>query len=143
MYKKIMALSLCIMLFISGCGNQTDGNAASVETTQTEEWGSFTKDKTYSYDEKYYAIQDVKEDSESGIEYVYVTVYDGEKDEEISSFAAERASDFWGICWESDTYNIWIQSSDTGLACYQYENGKWTRNDAAEKPADIISKYDD
>lgn len=143
MYRKVLVLSLCILLCISGCGNQPDGKSSSKEAAETEEWGSFTRDKTYSYDEKYYAIQSVAEDPEIHMEYVYVTVYDGETDEEISSFATERARDFWGICWESDTYNIWIQSGDTGLACYKYEDGKWTRDDDAERPADIISKYDD
>ena len=101
--------------------------------------GSFTDEKTYSYDQKYYAIQNTKEiDS---IIFVEVEIYNNKK-ELISTFTPARASDFWGICWEQDTYNIWIQTADIGLICYSCDNETWTENNTATCPDYIISKYD-
>lgn len=58
------------------------------------------------------------------------------------SFQPARASDFWGICWEHDTYNIWIQSGDIGVLCYSYEDGKWELDTSAARPDYVVSKYD-
>ena len=71
-----------------------------------------------------------------------ITVYRSETNAEVFSFAPARASDFWGVCWESKSYNIWIQSGDVGILCYQFDDETWTLNENAERPADIISKYD-
>ena len=72
-----------------------------------------------------------------------VCIYETGTEEKVFEFYTERARDFWGICWESDTYNIWIQSGDTGVYCYRYEDERWIRDDSAERPEDIHSKYDD
>ncbi|MBE6575430.1 MAG: hypothetical protein E7654_04055 [Ruminococcaceae bacterium] len=127
--RKILCLFLFICVFFVGC--QSQGS--------TENWGSFTAEKTYSYDQKYYAIQNTKETD--GISFINVVIYNN-KDEPVYSFAPARSSDFWGICWEKDTYNIWIQSADIGVVCYVCNNEIWSKNDEAVRPDYIISKYD-
>lgn len=128
--KRTIIFLLTIMLSVLDlCGSY------EYEVTE-EEWGSFTPYKTYSYDNRYYAVQSVKD----GI--VIVSVYDSETDEFIADFKPARSWDFWGICWESDTYNIWIQSGDIGTYCYAYQEGVWDIDRDAERPDDIISKYD-
>lgn len=111
---------------------------AAVEQTDHEDknWGSFTSERTESHDHKYYAVQTAVDPD------VVVTIYNKETDEKVFSFSPARASDFWGICWESDSYNIWIQSADIGIKCYRYDNGNWILDENAERPADIISKYE-
>ena len=116
------------MLFC-GCSNR-----ASVA-----EWGNFTSEKTFSYDGKYYALHKTTEMEDTT--YINVEIYtaDGVP---VASFQPARASDFWGICWEKDTYNIWIQSGDMGTLCYSYDHGEWSRNGSAIRPDYIVSKYD-
>ena len=127
--RKILCLFLFICVFFVGC--QSQGS--------TENWGSFTAEKTYSYDQKYYAIQSTKEID--GISFVDIMIYN-DNDELIYTFTPARASDFWGICWEKDTYNIWIQSADIGVFCYSCADEVWTENNTANRPDYIISKYD-
>lgn len=100
-------------------------------------WGSFTTARTESYDGKYYALQTKIESN------VKVTVYSSASDTEVFSFVPARARDFYGVCWESDSYSIWVQSGDIGVFCYRFDNEKWVKNESAERPADIVSKYDD
>lgn len=73
---------------------------------------------------------------------IVVSIYDAETDEFVGDFCPARARDFWGICWESDSYNIWTQSADIGIYCYVYEDGRWIRDENAVRPEDIVSKYD-
>ncbi|MCM1262936.1 MAG: hypothetical protein NC313_09455 [Butyrivibrio sp.] len=103
--------------------------------------GSFTLDKVYSYDEKYYAIQEA-EDTGSSFKYIKVSIYESETNSLIFSFYPARALDFWGICWENDTYNIWTQSADIGIYCYKYDDEQWEIDYSAQRPEYIISKYD-
>lgn len=103
--------------------------------------GSFTLDKAYSYDEKYYAIQE-SEDTDASFKYIKVSIYESETNSLIFSFYPARALDFWGICWENDTYNIWTQSADIGIYCYKYEDEQWEIDYSAQRPEYIISKYD-
>lgn len=132
-YRKAVVIFLCILLFLSGCTKETP----------TEAWGSFTADKTYSHDEKYYAVQKVVDDIYGdSVKYVKVSVYETETDDLVDYFYPARAWDFWGICWENDTYNIWTQSADIGIYCYKCEDMKWKRDESAERPEYIISKYD-
>ena len=135
--KKIISivaliLFLCILLLLSRCTNETT----------SESWGSFTSHLTYSYDGKYYAVQEVDDTLGEGIRYIKVCIYETETDTLISYFYPARARDFWGICWENDTYNIWTQSADVGIYCYKYEDMQWERDESAIRPEYIISKYD-
>ena len=128
----MVALGCAMIGLLSACSD--------VVSETDENWGSFTADKAYSYDEKYYATQSVDEDQE--IRMIKVTVYLTDDDEVVAEFEPARASDFWGVCWEKDTYNIWVQSGDIGTLCYAYHDGAWTLDGSVERPAYIISKYD-
>ena len=126
--RKI-AILLLLVLFV-GCSREV----------REEDWGSFTPDKTYSYDNTFYAVQSVEKGKD--VRWIIVDVYKTETDEKVYSFSPARAWDFWGICWESDTYNIWIQSADIGVLCYEFKDNEWVLNENAVRPKDIISKYD-
>lgn len=131
MCKKVLCVCtpivLCILLIFTSCLSRNDTD---------EFWGSYTYKKTYSYDHKLYAVQTV-EDS-----MIVVTVYKTDSNEEVGNFIPARAFDFWGICWERDSYNIWTQSADIGDYCYKYVDGKWIC-DGMIPPDYIISKYDE
>lgn len=101
-------------------------------------------ESVYSYDGKYLAVQSTEADENGGVDYVRIDITDVESNQEVFSFYAERARDFHGICWESDSYNIWIQSGDVGVVGYLFEGETWTRdvNGLMVRPADIVSKYD-
>ena len=102
--------------------------------------GSFSTDKTYSGDLLFYALQ-TAEQVESYREIV-VTVYETASDTPVFSFRPGRASDHWGICWERDSYDIWVQSADTGTCCWEYLDGEWKRNDGRVCPEYIVSRWD-
>lgn len=102
---------------------------------QLKEYGSFSVEKTYSYDKEYSTmIIDSGDD-------VMIMIYDRDH-YGYSSFTPCRKSDFWGICWEKDNYNIWIQSGDIGVVCYSKNGDKWEKNSEAVRPDYIVSKYD-
>ncbi|MDE7274068.1 MAG: hypothetical protein K2N95_13575 [Lachnospiraceae bacterium] len=107
---------------------------------QAEEYGSFTPDDVESFDGKFIAKQEVEK--LAGVKYVRVYIYDIESGGLAGDFFAERAWDFWGICWEKDNYNIWIQSADVGIYCYRYEDGNWTRDEHARRPEYIVSRWE-
>ena len=126
--KKYIAILIVLLSFcITGCTGVL---------TNKEFIGSYTFDKTYSYDHKYYALQSVEDRA------LVVTIYATDTDEKINSFSPARSLDFWGICWELETYNIWTQSADIGTYCYEYQNEKWILNENAREPDYIISRYD-
>ncbi len=129
MIKKRIAVAIVLILpfLLAACEKQ--------EAEKTF-WGSFTPDKTYSCDRRYYALQSVSDQS------IVVTVYDAETHEAAGSFSPGRARDFWGVCWEKETLNLWAQSADVGVQCFSYQNGQWARNDQATMPDYIVSKYD-
>ncbi len=130
MNKKAIALLMvfCSFALLVSCTSRDSG----------EFWGSYTADKTYSHDHKYYALQTVEDNM------IVVTVYDSETNKKIDSFSPARSMDFWGICWVKDSYNIWTQSADIGDYCFEYKNGKWVRHDEYMTPPDyIISRYDE
>lgn len=126
-----------IILTLTACRtSRPDG------TAETDSYGSFTTETAYSFDNQYYAVQEVVKYEEDGPNYIEISVYDAETEEPVDTFAVARTRDFWGICWESDSYNIWVQSGDIGVICYKYEDGQWTWDDTVKRPEDIISKYD-
>ena len=130
--KKVVCLflALTVLLTFVSCSNREI-------KVNPQEWGSFSPNKTTNYDNKYYALQTVNDN-----DYIVVTIYETETDEEVYSFSPARAYDFWGICWESDTYNIWIQSSDIGDYCYKYDNDTWILDEEAEMPDYIITRHE-
>lgn len=129
--KRLICLCCMLLFLLSGCGSQT---------VQAENWGSFTAEKAYSCDGAFYAVQSTEE--QNSIEYAVVSIYATENNERLFSFAPARASDFWGVCWEQDTYDLWIQSGDIGVLCYQYNDSRWSMVQSKIRPDNIVSKYD-
>lgn len=126
MKKIYVFLALYCFMMLASC--QSSG--------KTDQFlGSYTPDKTYSYDHNLYAVQTVADQA------VIVTVYKAGTNEETGNFSPARSRDFWGVCWEKDSYNIWTQSADTGVTCFEYQNGKWVANEDLDAPEYIISKY--
>ncbi len=109
--------------------------------TEDQEYGSFSPYAVESFDGKLVAKQNVEKLGD--IRYVRVYVYDKENGELVGDFWTERAWDFWGICWENDSYNIWIQSADVGIYCYRYQDGTWVRDSINTKRPDyIVSRWE-
>lgn len=113
-----------------------------ISTAHSSKYGSFTADDAVSSDGKYIAHQRVVKPDGYTAKMICVEVCDSSTDEMIDSFIPARAWDFWGICWEENSHNIWIQSSDIGVFCYEEQNGKWVLNAEAERPSSIVTKYD-
>ena len=101
---------------------------------QTAAPASFSLDPVSSFDGKYTANIETNG--------TMISIHISENGTDIFSFDPVRKTDFWGICWERDTYNLWIQSGDVGVICYQYEEGVWRFNSDAVRPEYIESKYD-
>ncbi len=117
---------LILPLLLSACAKQP----------RAQFWGSFTPEKTYSYDRRYYALQTVAD------QMMVITVYDAESGLALDAFSPARAADFWGVCWEKDALRLWMQSADIGTFCYSYQDGKWVLDDRAVLPDYIKSRYD-
>ncbi len=126
MNKNIFAVLLvCVML--AGCGGASD---------------SFSTKETHSYDNAYYAVCETDSSPDFDMEYAKVSIYSADDDSEpVFSFYPAEADGFGGVCWESGSYNIWTQS-ELGVYCYRYDLGRWVLDETAERPADIVSKYD-
>ncbi len=101
-----------------------------------EDYGSFTMEKSRSYDGEYFAKCF---DSDKGNKKIKIFSMTGE---EVAKFIPCRARDFWGYCWANDSYDIWIQSGDIGVVCYSKDGDEWVLNEDAVKPDYIISRYD-
>jgi hypothetical protein len=119
----VMLLLLCLLSACSTSKNEESSNT-----------GSFSLDSVSSFDGKYTANIETNG--------TMISIHISENGTDIFSFDPVRKTDFWGICWERDTYNLWIQSGDVGVICYQYEEGVWRFNSDAVCPEYIESKYD-
>ena len=129
--RKILSVLLSIVAVFIMC-SCTLVSASAPGT----EYGSFTIEKTSSYDGKYYAYMTQHD------QMIVVNIY-SENDNEVFTFEPCRKSDFWGICWENDSYNLWVQSGDIGIICYTESDEVWSIDDSAVRPDDIISKYEE
>jgi hypothetical protein len=128
--RKILSVLLSIVAVFIMC-SCTLVSASAPGT----EYGSFTIEKTSSYDGKYYAYMTQHD------QMIVVNIY-SEDDNEVFTFEPCRKSDFWGICWENDSYNLWVQSGDIGIICYTESDEVWSVDDSAVRPDYIISKYE-
>ena len=128
--RKILSVLLSIVAVFIVC-SCTLVSASAPGT----EYGSFTIEKTSSYDGKYYAYMTQHD------QMIVVNIY-SEDDNEVFTFEPCRKSDFWGICWENDSYNLWVQSGDIGIICYTESDEVWSVDDSAVRPDYIISKYE-
>ena len=100
----------------------------SLKPDDPAEYGSFTSKTAVSSDGRYSARQTAVRMDGAEEKIIRIDIHDNVTGELADSFFAERAFDFWGICWEEDTYNLWIQSGDVGVYCFEYTNGKWKKN---------------
>lgn len=91
--KNLIFLLLLICIVLCGC---------QAEVSQAD-WGSFSPQKTFSYDKAYYAEHEVVTVNDSRV--IRVSIYNAE-DALVDTFEPARAADFWGVCWERDTYDI-------------------------------------
>lgn len=129
---KEAPINLILLIFVCllcGCINK------NTRLIKSGSYGSFMMDTTYSFDNKYYAIQS---------EYnkkIIITVYNSDTDEPEAEFSPARAVNFWGICWENDTYNIWVQSDNKGTFCYKHNGEEWVLDKKAKMPGYIVSDY--
>ena len=98
------------------------------EATRPARYGSFTMEKAFSYDNKYYAESVAGSD-----EKVTVNIYD-ETGSKVFSFTPCWTNDFQGICWENDSYNIWVQSNNINVICYEQAGSGWIKNESLRKP---------
>ena len=126
--KKFLSILLIITVVLTTCSCTV--TSASAPGTQ---YGSFTIKKTSSYDGKYYAYMTQHDDM------IVVNIYSAD-DEEVFTFEPCRKSDFWGICWENDSYNMWVQSGDVGIICYTMTDEVWSIDNDVVRPDYIISK---
>ena len=144
--KKILPVSFAIIIFISilsGCSiSDVIEPTWPPKIWNQKDYGSFSPDITFSYDEKYYAVQTLSKPEGKNVNYINVTIYENGTNILIDSFLTERAFDFWGVCWEDDTYNLWIQSADIGTYCMRHEEGKWIRVDdpSLQMPKGMIDR---
>ena len=130
----ICVLMACTMLLVM---MSVMGEYEIESDPRNHDYGSFTPDRAESFDGKYYALQTVVD------RMIEVTVYTTDGNRRIFSFQPARSMDFWGICWENDSYNIWIQSADIGIYCYEFEDEVWTVNPNAVCPSYIVSRWDE
>lgn len=132
---------ICMVVYLVKIVNKILISSYDGSPSYSEEYGSFTPKDAYSYDGKLVAHQKVEKGTDA--RRIVVEVKDSETGERIGSFSPARAWDFWGICWENDSYNIWTQSGDIGVYCWRYQDGVWECDYSnPERPEYIISKYD-
>ena len=127
--KKLIYLAIVSLLILSGCSSKAKPSDKS-EITQNQ-IEMFTTNMAASFDGKYYAIIGVKMENDETLAVVNVFSETGDS---IYSFTSGNVDNFFGVCWEKDTYNIWTLSLDKGMTCHEYDNEEWTLNESAALP---------
>lgn len=87
-------------------------------------------DGSDSYDGKY-TVSLASEDKE-----VLITVMS--ESDEVFVFSAGKESEFRGICWDKNSYDLWLQYQDGDLICYHMTDETWKAANGAEKPDYIV-----
>lgn len=72
----------------------------------------------------------------SGQEEAIITVMSG--NDEVFVFSAGEYSTFWGICWDKNSYDLWLQYKGGDLVCYHMADETWEVDKRAEKPDYIV-----
>ena len=106
------------------------------KANKEKQLGSFTLERTYTHDNNYYA--DCRINDEGA---VIIDIYKRYPRQPVSSFSPCGKEDFWGMSWEYDNYNIWIQCDDAGTVCYSCKDEKWELNSEAVKPGYLIERW--
>lgn len=83
-----------------------------------------------SYDGKY-SVSLTTEDKD-----VSIAVSSGS--DEVFVFSAGSESEFRGVCWDKDSYDLWLQYQDGVLVCYSMNDGECELNSGAQKPDYIV-----
>ena len=126
--KKIIAILLLVVVLFTGCGGPQ----------VVEDYGSFTMDKTFGYNDEYYAKVN-RFNNDEGVLVTVVDIHLASNDVIKDSIIIDTEDEFWGFCWEKDSYNIWIQTSK-GISCYQKGDFEWKLDESAVKPDYIVEK---
>ena len=135
--KKLLILLLCIfapMLLIFSFDKIPSLRHSHSKKTEINEYGSFRTESISSFDDRF--LLEINDETNM----IILTVYNKKDNTIMCSFETVRKWDFWGICFEKDNYNIWIQSGDIGIICYMFDGEKWSLNSNAVRPAYIIPK---
>ena len=111
---------------------------ADKEADRQAMYGSFNVEEAKSYDGKFTAKCLIG----SGI--VTVQIIDNETDSIVSSFKPCGKGSFYGVCWENDKYNLWVQTDTSYLICYSMKESRWDWeiNKNARKPDYIKGRYE-
>lgn len=103
------------------------------EEDHLKRYGSFTIDFTSSYDEKY-TVHIIRAGDNRTVQIQAPDIKDTTM---IGSFAKK---DFYGVCWDKDSYDIWVQLKKEGIICYRFDDGEWEEDPEAEVPDYIIPR---
>ena len=101
-------------------------------------WGSYTADKTYSFDGKFYAVLSTGRMNGSFRDRAKVTIYRTDTNAPVDSFMPVFSEAFRGMCWEKDSYNLWLQASFKADPVWKYMDGSWEQGDGRW----VLSNYD-
>ncbi len=107
-----------------------------------EDFGSFTYLPTDSYDGRYRAELNIERREGDLATTVYVYITDTQSAETAEVIRTERAYDFWGICWDKSSYDIYVQSTDIGTYTLRCTGGTWQKDLEAKIPDYIVSRVD-
>lgn len=116
--------------------------AWKADTPDATSWGSFTDQPVITSDGLYRAEHKAVKEDGMATTMIRVDIYLHHNNKPVATFYPARASDFWGVCWQEDTYSLWIQSGDTGIFCYEKTDDGWQVNENAIRPDTIVSKWD-
>ncbi len=83
-----------------------------------------------SYDGRYTAVVS-SEDKK-----VMITVMSGS--DEIAVFSPGDESEWRGVCWDKNSYDLWMQYQGGVLVCYSMTDNGWEEDPGAEKPDYIV-----
>ena len=111
---------------------------ADKEADRKTMYGSFNVEEAKSYDGKFTAKVLI------GSGMVTVQIIDNETDSIVSSFKPCGKGQFYGICWENDSYRLWVQTDTSRFICYSIKESRWDwqMEEGARKPEYIKGRYD-
>ena len=111
---------------------------ADKEAARQTMYGSFNVEEAKSYDNRFTAKCLI------GSGMVTVQIIDNEKDSIVSSFKPCGKGDFYGVCWENDSYNIWVQAEGARFICYSMKDSRWDWEikEKARKPDYIKGRHE-
>ena len=111
---------------------------ADKEADRKTMYGSFNVEEAKSYDGKFTAKVLI------GSGMVTVQITDNETDSIVSSFKPCGKGQFYGICWENDSYRLWVQTDTSRFICYSMKESRWDWqiDEGARKPEYIKGRYD-